>query len=178
MTFAWASQNSRIYIVHSNMAPKLYEIAKHTTEDSYCWVKSRLRREIKVESSSVKWVSNSLLVISHQSHSRHTTATHPCKLYWEGSCLSTFDSYLFWYMMLGIKMFLFTLNILSTTKDLAVRMWRHIYWDVVVDKIWELCWHDWWSPVLVLFPVFIKLYTTDFGNWIFLFNFVKIFSKW
>ena len=36
VTFAWASQNSRIYIVHSNMAPKLYEIAKHTTEDSYC----------------------------------------------------------------------------------------------------------------------------------------------
>ena len=180
----------RIYIVHSNMWPKLYEIAKHTTEDSYCWVKSRLRREIKVESSSVKWVSNSLLVISHQSHSHHIHHSYTTLQIILRRTVFFFQlSYLVclfltctysdtWNMVHGIKMFLFTLNILSTSKDLAVRMWRHIYWDVVVDKIWELCWHDWWSPVLVLFPVFIKLYTTDFGNWIFLFNFVKIFSKW
>ena len=117
VTFAWASQNSRIYIVHSNMAPKLYEIAKHTTEDSYCWVKSRLRREIKVESSSVKWVSNSLLVISHQSHSHHSYTTlqiilrRTVLLFNFFSCLSTFDFYLFWCMMFGIYMFLITLNI-------------------------------------------------------------------
>ena len=123
VTFVWASQNSRIYIVHSNMAPKLYEIAKHTTEDSYCWVKSRLRREIKVESSSVKWVSNSLLVISHQSHSHHSYTslqiilrrTALLSIIFLDCLLLTFTCSDVWCLGFICFMFLFTLNIQPKT---------------------------------------------------------------